>query len=311
MNIVFAGTPPFAIPCLEKIYGSEHTITAVYTQPDRPAGRGRKMQASAVKMWAESHSLPIFQPTNFKDQNTINELAELAPDIMVVIAYGLILPKAVLDIPRIACINVHASILPQWRGASPIQHSILHGDKLSGVTIMQMDAGMDTGGIYTIATCAINENDTAGDLHDKISSISAKPLLETINKIEHEDLKPTPQDNNLATYAGKISKQDAAIDWSKTSVEIDQQIRAFNPWPIAHTRVGDLVVRIYKASIVLDKSSANPGTITAIDKKGITIATSKQSVCIESFQFPGGKAVSVANWLNANRGQLQVGMILQ
>ena len=202
LNIVFAGTPTFALPCLDALATSTHRLQAIYTQPDRPAGRGRKLQASAVKEWAEAHQLPVFQPLNFKQEGAINELASIAPDIMVVIAYGLILPRAVLELPRFGCINVHASLLPRWRGASPIQQAILHGDAETGITIMQLDAGMDTGPMLTRIPCTI-ANDTAGELHDRLSQLAASPLLATLEAIAAGRAQADAPDNNIATHAPK------------------------------------------------------------------------------------------------------------
>ena len=310
LNIVFAGTPEFGIPCLDALLSSKHNLQAVYTQPDRPAGRGRKLQASAVKEWATAKNIPVFQPVNFKIQENIDELAALKPDLMVVIAYGLILPQKVLSIPNFGCINVHASLLPRWRGASPIQHAILYGDKETGVTIMQMDKGMDTGAMLKEIACPIN-NDTSGSLNLRLSEIAAPPLLETIDNIANSNIISTPQDENLATYAPKISKIDAKINWNKPAIEIDCQIRAFNPWPITYTEVDDTVIRIYKATIIPEEHNKKPGTILSLDKKGILVATGKDALLIEQIQFPGAKALSVADWLLAARNQLYVGLILQ
>ena len=310
LNIVFAGTPEFGIPCLDAIMSSKHNLQAVYTQPDRPAGRGRKLQASAVKEWATAKNIPVFQPVNFKIQENIDELAALKPDLMVVIAYGLILPQKVLSIPNFGCINVHASLLPRWRGASPIQHAILYGDKETGVTIMQMDKGMDTGAMLKEISCPIN-NDTSSSLNLRLSEIAASPLLETIDNIANSNIISTPQDENLATYAPKISKIDAKINWNKPAIEIDCQIRAFNPWPITYTEVDDTVIRIYKATIIPEEHNKKPGTILSLDKKGILVATGKDALLIEQIQFPGAKALSVADWLLAARNQLYVGLILQ
>lgn len=311
LNIVFAGTPEFALPCLDGLARSKHQLRAVYTQPDRPAGRGRKVQTSAVKNWAEAHGIPVFQPLNFKNDESIEALAALKPDVLIVIAYGLILPQKVLDIPKFGCVNVHASLLPRWRGASPIQQAILHGDEQSGVTIMQMDAGMDTGDALCEVSCHIDERDTAGTLHDKLAVLSAEPLLLTLDALATGRACPKPQDSSLATYASKINKEDAAIDWHQTAAQIDQLIRAFNPWPIAYTHAGEEVMRIHQASIQPGTSSKAPGTIVAIDKSGLHVATGQDHIRIERIQFPGGKVISIVDWLNSNRSQLRVNMVLQ
>lgn len=310
MNIVFAGTPAFTLPCLDALATSQHRLQAIYTQPDRPAGRGRKLQASAVKEWAQTHQLPVQQPINFKQNETIDQLASYAPDILIVIAYGLILPRVVLDLPRLGCINVHASLLPRWRGASPIQHAILKGDTETGVTIMQMDAGMDTGAMLTHVSCAIG-NDNAGQLHDRLAQLAIAPLLATLDALEAGQIKGTEQNNDLATYAPKINKEDAAINWQEPAVVIDRQIRAFNPWPIAHTHTNDTTLRVHQARLVSQTHSEKPGTILSIDKTGILVAAGELAVLIERLQFPGAKAMAVADWLHAERGQLYAGLVLQ
>lgn len=310
MNIVFAGTPHFALPCLDALLHSEHRMMAVYTQPDRPAGRGHKLQPSPIKVWAEEHDLPVYQPLNFKNSKDIDELRALQPDIMIVIAYGLILPKAVLDIPRYGCINVHASLLPRWRGASPIQQSILHGDVESGVTLMQLDAGMDTGPILAKASCPIGPHETAGSLHDKLAQLAGTPLLDVLSAITKDEAEAMPQSSDGVTYAPKINKDDARIDWQKSAVDIERQIRAFNPWPIAFTHVGDEVVRIHQARVIEVESQVLPGTIISLNKEGLQIATGNQVLLIERIQFAGGKAITVADYLNASRQLLSINEVL-
>lgn len=307
LNIVFAGTPAFGLPCLDALAHSTHRIQAIYTQPDRPAGRGRKLQASAVKEWALAHEIPIYQPLNFKNPQTIAELAALKPDVLVVIAYGLILPKAVLEIPRLGCINVHASLLPRWRGASPIQHAILHGDATSGVTLMQMDAGMDTGAMLRKVTCSITESDTTNTLHDKLAQISAQPLLATLEELANNTSQPELQNNELATYAGKINKENALINWQQTAVEIDRTIRAFNPWPIAYTLFNGTVLRIHQACVIAEEYLQAPGTVVNIDKKGMLIATGNQGLLVEKIQLPGANIITIADWLNSSKSQLHAG----
>lgn len=309
LTIVFAGTPAFALPCLEALFASNHHLKAVYTQPDRPAGRGRQIQASGVKEWATTHALPIHQPVHFKHEATVHELAALKPDLMVVIAYGLILPRAVLAIPRLGCINVHGSLLPRWRGASPIQQAILHGDKETGITIMQMDAGMDTGPMLGQVSCPIG-NDTAGALHDRLAALAVTPLLSTIDDLALSRAQATTQHEDDATYAPKINKSDALIQWHHSAIEIDRQIRAFNPWPIAHTNVGDAILRIHNAYPIQNTPKAIPGTILALDKHGMQVATGEGTLQITTLQFPGAKAMSVGDWLHAKRQQLHVGLVL-
>lgn len=311
LRIVFAGTPEFGLPCLEALSLSQHRLIAVYTQPDRPAGRGRKLQPSAVKRWAIEQQLPVHQPLNFKSTEAVETLAALKPDLMVVIAYGLILPAAVLAIPRLGCINVHASLLPRWRGASPIQQAILQGDKQSGVTIMHMDIGLDTGDALAEVSCEIDNLETAGSLHDKLSQLAPVPLMTTIEALAKGAIKASPQDNTQAVYAAKINKTDACIDWQKPATVIDRQIRAFNPWPIAYTQAGADVLRIHQAQIEQGNSNATPGTILAIDKKGLLVATGTDNLRIEIIQFPGGKAMKVADWMNAGRWPAFLNLILQ
>jgi methionyl-tRNA formyltransferase len=311
LTIVFAGTPEFGVPCLDALLQSHHKLTAIYTQPDRPAGRGRKLQASAVKEWALSHNLPVYQPLNFKSAESIAELEALKPDVLIVIAYGLILPLAVLKIPRLGCINVHASLLPRWRGASPIQQAILHGDVESGVTIMAMDVGLDTGDMFCKVSCPITSEDTASSLHDTLAHLSADPLLRTLDLLANHNEQTESQNNELVTYAPKINKEDACIQWHDSAVAIDQMIRAYNPWPIAYTSFAGNVIRIYQAQIVDRECSQAPGTIVNIDKTGILVATRNKSVLIEKIQFPGAKAISVADWLNSGKTQLQTGFVLE
>ena len=311
LNIVFAGTPAFTLPCLDALIASQHHLQAVYTQPDRPAGRGRALQASAVKTWAQVHQLPVYQPLNFKDSQAIAELAALAPDILVVIAYGLILPQAVLDIPRLGCINVHASLLPRWRGASPIQQAILHGDHETGITIMQLDAGMDTGDMLTRISCPIFSDDTAERLHDRLADLAATPLLNTLDLLASGKAKPEQQDNALATHAPKIKKEDAEINWHKPALEIDRQIRAFNPWPVTWTQVDDQILRIHQARVIEKTSAHLPGTIISMSKQGMLVATGENALLVETIQFSGGKAISVADWLNAGRAQLHTDLVFR
>lgn len=310
LNIVFAGTPEFGLPCLDALIQSKHHIKAIYSQPDRPAGRGRKLQASAVKEWALAQSIPVYQPLNFKTPESIAELVNLNPDVIIVIAYGLILPRVVLEIPRLGCINVHASLLPRWRGASPIQHAILSGDIQTGVTIMQMDVGMDTGDMLCTVACPVSQLDTAGSLHDQLAEISAKPLLATLDALINKQAQPQVQNNELATYAGKISKEDALINWQDSAVGIDRRIRAFNPWPIAYTPLGGDVLRIHQAQVVEMECLQTPGTIISLDKNGMLIATGSKGLLVKKIQFPGARAVSVADWLNSGKTQLHLGLVL-
>ncbi|MCX7116897.1 MAG: methionyl-tRNA formyltransferase [Legionellales bacterium] len=310
LKVVFAGTPSFGLPSLEAIASSHHQLQAIYTQPDRPSGRGRQLQASAVKEWALNHHLPVHQPLNFKSPETIDELAAIAPDIIVVIAYGLILPTSVLELPRYGCINVHASLLPRWRGASPIQQAILQGDVETGVTLMQMDKGLDTGARLAVAQCDVGRN-TASELQTRLSELAIDPLLATLNAIAEGKAFPEPQDERFATYAPKIHKDEAEINWHKPAIDIDRQIRAFNPWPMAYLRTPEITLRIHQAHVTKNQNTSAPGTILSIDKKGITITAGVDAILIERLQFPGSKAMSVADWLNGKHEQLTVHSVLQ
>ncbi|MFY7698388.1 MAG: methionyl-tRNA formyltransferase [Legionella sp.] len=309
LSIVFAGTPAFGLPCLEALTNAHH-LKAVYTQPDRPAGRGRQMQASAVKLWAQERNIPIYQPTSFKDPKAVADLKQLAPDLIVVIAYGLLLPQSVLDIPPLGCINVHASLLPRWRGASPIQHAILYGDHQTGITIMQMDVGMDTGAILKQNICTIETNDQASSLHDRLAAMSPEPLLATIASLVNGSAQPETQNNKLATYAPKLLKTDARINWHEPAIYLDQKIRAFNPWPVAYTYAKEEIIRIYQARVIQSTEQQTPGTIMSIDKDGILVATGNHLLLIEKIQFAGAKVIAVSDWLNTNQKQLATEMIL-
>ncbi|MDF1683248.1 MAG: methionyl-tRNA formyltransferase [Legionellaceae bacterium] len=311
LSIVFAGTPAFTCPALDALAASRHHLSAIYTQPDRPAGRGRRLQASPAKQWAKEHQIPVYQPLNFKHQEAQDELKALKPDILVVIAYGLILPQAVLDIPRLGCINVHASLLPNWRGASPIQSSILHGDAETGVTIMQLDAGMDTGPMLARATCEILADTTASSLHDTLAGLAASPLLETLDALADNRAHPIAQNHELSTYAPKITKQDAVIDWHKSAIHIERQIRAFNPWPIARTEAGEQTLRIHQARALSQSTDAEPGSIISLDGSGMLVATGENILCVDTVQFAGGKALSISDWLNAQKQTLYPGLKLQ
>lgn len=310
LSVVFAGTPIFGLPCLDAIFASSHQLKAIYTQPDRPSGRGRKLCPSAVKEWAITQQIPVFQPLNFKDPESVAQLAALQPDVLVVIAYGLLLPKSVLEIPRYGCINVHASLLPRWRGASPIQQAILQGDVESGVTIMQMDVGLDTGAMLAKGSCPITTEDTAASLHDKLAQLAVKPLLDTLNALSLNRITPEKQNDDLATYASKINKEDALINWHDSAMVIDRKIRAFNPWPIAYTQLGEESIRILKATPTNITHDATPGAILSLDKKGMLVATGDQGLMVEKIQFPGGKVMTIADWLNAGKSTLHVGLVL-
>lgn len=308
---MFAGTAAIGIPCLEALFKSAHHLIAIYTQPDRPAGRGQKVQASIVKQWAIQHQLPIFQPLNFNDSKSKAELAALKPDLLVVIAYGLILPQQILTIPKLGAINVHTSLLPRWRGAAPIQYAILNGDEQTGVSIMQMDAGIDTGDLIMQHNCQITNADTAQSLHDQLGALASPVLLATIDKLVCGKAVKIVQNNNFATYSKKIRKEDALIDWNQPAIVIDRQIRAFNPWPIAYTHVAGLRLRILTAQVTNIINDALPGVITRLDHSGMLVNTQTTAILVKELQFPGAKIMTVAACLNNSRTSLKLGVSLK
>lgn len=297
MNIIFAGTPDFSVGCLQALINAGHNIVAVYCQPDRPAGRGRKLQAGPVKSCALEHNIPVFQPLSLKDENEQAAIAALGADLMVVVAYGLLLPQAVLDIPRYGCINVHASLLPRWRGAAPIQRCIEAGDQESGVTIMQMDAGLDTGDMLHKETLALSNEITGGELHDALVTIGANALVKTVAQIPDE-LTPEKQNGALANYAHKLSKQDARIDWHQPAADIANQIRAFNPWPVCWSERNNERLRIWRATA--EHGEALPGTIIRADEQGIVVGTGDGLLRITTLQAPGGKALEIGLFANGH-----------
>ena len=300
MNIIFAGTPDFSVPALQSLLDSPHDVVAVYTQPDRPSGRGRKTHASPVKQLAQLHDIAIFQPVSLKSAEAQQALAALQPDLMVVVAYGLILPAAVLALPRLGCVNVHASLLPRWRGAAPIQRAILAGDKETGVCLMQMDAGLDTGPVLASTRCAIQADDSASQLHDRLAQQGAQLLSDNLVAIEQSALEPRQQDEALACYASKLEKAEARINWIMAADEILRCIQAFNPWPVAETRYGDRQLRIWDARVIAGEADALPGTVLVADKEGIEVACGKGRLQILKLQLPGGRAVSAGEFINAH-----------
>ena len=297
MKIIFAGTPDFAATHLQALI-SQHEIVAVYTQPDRPAGRGKKLNASPVKLLAEQNNLPIYQPQSLKDPEQQAILANLQADIMVVVAYGLILPQVILDAPRLGCINVHGSILPRWRGAAPIQRAVEAGDQETGVTIMQMDAGLDTGAMLTITRCPIEADETSGSLYDKLAALGAPALLSTIDKIAAGTAVAIAQDNEQSTYAKKIDKAEALIDWSQPATIIDQRVRAFNPFPAAYTEIGGLRVKIWAAQ-TSNKQLGTPGEIVAADDNGLLIGCGQGSLLLKEIQLAGKSRMPVSEILRS------------
>lgn len=301
MRIIFAGTPDFAATTLAALLTTNHQICAVYSQPDRPAGRGRKLTASPVKQLALEHNIPVEQPVNFKAEAERQQLASYQADLMIVVAYGLLLPQSVLDIPRLGCINVHASLLPRWRGAAPIQRAILAGDSKTGVCIMQMEAGLDTGPVIKRAEIAIEATDTGVTLHDKLAQLGATTLLESLTDIETLQQNAIPQTDADSSYAAKLLKTEATIDWSQSAVQIERQIRAFNAWPVAQTQWQEKTLRIWHAAALSDTAaSATPGTIVQVTRQGIDVATGTGQLRLLTLQAPGKKALPVNDFLNAH-----------
>ncbi|HWK72640.1 MAG TPA: methionyl-tRNA formyltransferase [Povalibacter sp.] len=301
MSVVFAGTPDFSVPALEALIASRHRVLAVYTQPDRPAGRGQQLAMSAVKQCALRHGLPVEQPSTLRDEAAVERLASWNADVMVVVAYGLILPANVLAIPSLGCFNIHASLLPRWRGAAPIHRALLAGDAETGVTIMRMDVGLDTGPMLLERTTPIAAADTAASLHDRLAAMGAQALLEALDGLIDGSIAARVQPAEGVTYAAKISKAEAAIDWSRTAAELDRQIRAFSPWPVAETCWNGQQLRVWEASVTNAAATAAPGTVLSADATGIRVATGSGLLNLLRVQLAGRKAVTAAEFLNAHR----------
>lgn len=306
LKVVFAGTPHFALPSLDALI-NHYDVCAVYTKQDNPSGRGLKLLPSPVKERVMQHypTIPIFQPRTLKDVTVQQQLQDLHADLMVVIAYGLILPKEVLSLFKYGCINVHASLLPKWRGAAPIQRSLLAGDTSTGVTIMQINEGLDTGDMLYRQEYSIQPHDTAQTLHDQLATMGAESLLVALENIVAGTIKPTPQNDALATYAAKITKEEALIDWNETADNIDRKVRAFNPWPVAYTTFNENIFKIWEAKISTTKSALPPGTICSIDHDKIEVVTGQGCLYLTKIQLSGGKPIAVKDFLNARRDQVK------
>lgn len=310
MRIIFAGTPDFAARHLDALLTSEHEVVGVFTQPDRPAGRGNKLTPSPVKTLALEHGIPVFQPKSLRPAESQQLVAELNADVMVVVAYGLILPQAVLEMPKLGCINVHGSLLPRWRGAAPIQRSLWAGDSQTGITIMQMDVGLDTGNMLHKIECDIEPQDTSATLYNKLAELGPTGMLATLQQLAEGTARPEVQDEALVTYAEKLSKEEARLDWSLSAKQLERCIRAFNPWPMSYFVIDEQPVKVWQAEALDQQTSAQPGTIIAVGKAGIQVATSDGILNILQLQPAGKKAMSVQDILNSRREWFIEGNIL-
>ncbi len=300
MRIVYAGTPDFAVPALKALVNAGHQVVAVYTQPDRPAGRGRALTASPVKQCALALGIPVEQPVNFRDDAAVATLQSHAPDVMVVAAYGLILPQRVLDIPVQGCLNIHASLLPRWRGAAPIHRAILTGDTHTGITIMRMEAGLDTGPMLRKQSVVIGNTETTALLHDRLAELGAELVVQVLADLPRHFLSQHPQPDTGVTYAAKLRKEEARIDWSRPAIEIDRQVRAFNPWPVAETTYQQQQLRIWNAHATAEVSEQPPGRILHSDEAGLHVACGQGVLCITQLQQAGRKQVTAAEFARAH-----------
>ena len=312
LNIIFAGTPGFAAEHLQALLDSEHNVVAVYCPIDKPAGRGKRLTACATKLLALEHNVTVEQPVNFKDSSDQEKLASYQADVMVVVAYGLLLPEVILQTPKLGCINVHGSLLPKWRGAAPIQRSLEAGDPETGVTIMQMDKGLDTGDMILKASCDITAQDTSGSLYDKLAKLGPQALLDTLTLMASNDYPREKQDNEQATHAAKLDKAEAELDWQLSAQVLDRKIRAYIPWPVAQFTFTENnkqhKIRIWQASIIDTQSNKAPGTIISADKSGIQIATAQGLLSLEVLQLPGKKALPVQDILNGRADWFSPGL---
>lgn len=309
MNIVFMGTPEFAVPALEILYNEGHSIELVITQKDKPKGRGKKVQYTPVKEKALSLGLEVYQPDNVNDVESISKLKDINPDIIVVIAFGQILKKDILNLPKYGCLNIHASLLPKYRGAAPINWAIIHGEKETGITIMKMDEGLDTGDMLLKESIPINEDDDYITIHDELSQLGGELIVKAINKIQDGTISQTPQDSCLSNYAPMIYKSTGKIDWNKTGEQIYNQVRGLKPWPSAYTIYNEETVKIHKVNIVDKFKDGEPGKVIKVTKEGIYVNALGSCVVIEELQFPGKKKLTVREYLAGNN--IEVGVILQ
>jgi methionyl-tRNA formyltransferase len=311
VKVIFAGTPGFAATHLQSILNDDcYQLVGVYTQPDRPAGRGKKITQSPVKSLAIEHNIPVFQPSSLKEPEPQRELAELNADIMVVVAYGLILPQAVLNTPRLGCVNVHGSLLPKWRGAAPIQRAIEAGDVSTGVTVMQMDAGLDTGAMLTISRCDIDSDETSLSLYEKLAVLGSESLMSTLAKLKAGTAIGIAQDDSLSSYAHKITKSEAQIDWAGSATDIDRLIRAFNPAPAAYSLLEGQRLKVWSAIAVTSHQKAAPGEILCADAKGILVKCGEDAILLNELQLAGKSRLPVSEILKARAASFACGKIL-
>ncbi len=306
-RIIFAGSPEFAVPALQALVDSGHRLIAVLTQPDRPAGRGRKIRVSPVKAHAMNLGIDVLQPASLSGGDEQQQLRSLQPDLMVVVAYGLLLPGNILDIPAAGCINLHASLLPRWRGAAPIQSAILNGDQTTGISLMKMDEGLDTGPVFSKKVMTIDPEETAGELHDRLAQLGADLLTESLDDLLDGQISPVPQSEKGASYAGRINKSDALIDWQQTAQCIHNQIRAYNPWPVAHTLLEGEIMRCWASALPSPDDNAmnkdpgiEPGTVISTGPEGIDVQAGVGIIRLLSVQMPGRKKMTAANFLNGH-----------
>ena len=299
MNIVFMGTPDFSVPCLQRLIDDGHTVSAVFTQPDKPKGRGHHMMPPPVKELAVKYDIPVYQPQKLRNSDALEILSEIKPELIIVVAYGQILPKSILELPKYGCINIHASLLPRYRGAAPIQWCVLNGEKKSGVTSMQMDVGLDTGDMLLTAETEIGENDTAEDLHDKLSALGAQVMSETITALQKGEMNPKKQDDSLSNYAPMLSKELCPIDWNESAQNVHNKVRGLYSWPCATAMLGDKLIKIHK-TVLCGNVNGKAGEIVQNDKKLIVACGDGEGVEIKILQAQGKKAMNAADYLRGN-----------